>query len=317
MFCTPVVRIIALMVVVAGFFSGKVAISADDVREVISFQIENISNSWGSISPDITTLVTSLRVNSTKIPEDSLSIFCNIKLNDINIFGGEVDDFILEKESNFSLIYFPTRINNNSESITNWWISHIKNNETTEVTIQGELRINYIGNTLVKPFLWRNEFKTDILEDVNIENIRTLEFGLYTLEVKSLQSAWGQITSDRTEIKHTLAIYNSSIIPGAPIVNRVEYELSLNGIEMTKKGVDLPFLIWPGQTKYINFTTELDSEKMKEWWVSHVQSNEKSIYDLKYTLCVEFFGAKIARWPEEIESSFATDFLGKREINDL
>jgi len=291
---------------------SKQEITAKFQEKNPSFTIENISNSWGPVSSDTTTVITQMLVGGLDLSKASVSIFCSIYMNEVKMFEGQVEDFTIEKKEKGSLVRFATQINNNSQTINKWWNSHIRNGEKTKAKIKGELKINLEEDNLVCPFLWENEFQTNILEGVNTEDVRSLRFGFYTLEIKSLHSEWGKITPNYTKIKHTLKIHNPSVIPGALIVNRLEYELSLNGIKMTEGGMGLPLVIWPKETRELPFTSTLNSEKIRQWWVSHIKSDEKSTYKLKYTLFIKFFGATLARWPEEIEGAFSTDFLGRK-----
>ncbi|MBE0478044.1 hypothetical protein IBX65_02855 [Candidatus Aerophobetes bacterium] len=286
--------------------------SAESTGKMPFFNIESISHSWGPASPDKTTIITRIILDDKDLSEVALSVFCSIYLNDVKMCEVEVDEPVVEKTAAGTLIRFISQIDNNDESINEWWFSHIKNGEKTTARMQGKLKISSGDETFFYPFLWENEFQTNILEGVNVEDVRTINFGLYRLEIESLHSEWGEITPDETEIKHTLRIHNPSVLPGAPIVNRVEYELSLNEIKMTEGEMGLPLFIWSGETKIVSFTSELDSEKIKKWWVSHIKFDEKSSYLLRYTLFVKVLGATLARWPEDNRGAFATDFLGRK-----
>lgn len=279
-------------------------------EELPSFTID-ISNSWGSVSSDTTTIVTQMLVRGQDLSELPLSIFCSIYMNDVKMFEGQPGSLSRRRTARGTLIRFTTQIDNNSQSINEWWVSHIMNGEKTTARMRGKLKVNLRGSDFVLPFSWENGFRTDILEGVNIQQPQSIKFGLYTLQIKSLHSEWGNITPRATSIKHTLKIHNPGIIPGAPIVNKVKYGLSLNGIKMTEGSTGLPLIIWSGKTKLVTFTTELNSEKIKKWWVSHVKAGERSSYKLRYTLFVDFFGTKLGGWEQEIEGSFSTDFLGK------
>lgn len=281
-------------------------------RKIPDFKIEGISNSWNSVCPDTTTILTWMLVKGPDLSETSVSISCSIHLNGVKMFENQPEQLTLIKAAGGNIVRFITRINNNNQSINQWWASHIRNGEKTKATMQGKLKISRGENNLTYPFFWENEFQTNILEGVNTDKVRTIKFGLYTLQIKSLHSEWGEITPEGTRIKHLLKIHNPSLVPGAPIVNEVGYDLYLNGIKMTEGSTELPLIIWPGSTESVSFVTKLDSKKIKEWWVSHIKSDEKSSYRLTYTLFVKFLGAALARWPEEIKGTFGTDFLGKK-----
>ncbi len=280
--------------------------------EVPEVRIESISNSWGPISSDVTTIVTQILLNEPNLSSLPISVSCSIYLNDIEMAKGPGGDITVERTASGSLVCFTSRINNNTGNIAKWWASHIRNGEKTKVIIEGELIINLGKVDSVHPFWWENEFQTNMLGGVSNTDMGNFRFGLYTLQIKSLDSEWGKITNNETEIKHRVEIHNPSIIPGAPIVNRIEYDLSLNGIKMEENDTGLPLVIWPGGTKSVVFITKLDKEEIKTWWVSHLKSNEKTSYRFRYSLLFKFLGATLARWPKEIKGAFETDFLARK-----
>jgi LEA14-like dessication related protein len=277
-----------------------------------NLRVESISHSWGPVSSDVTTIITQILINEPNLSLVLLSVSCNIYLNDIKMAEGRGENLTVERTSQGSLVRFTTRINTNDENIAKWWVSHIRNGEKTKAIIQGKLIMRLRKVDLLYPFSWETEFQTNMLEGVNTTDVSNFSFGLYTLQIKSLHSEWGKVTTNETEIRHRVEIYNSSKIPGAPIVNRVEYDFSLNGIKMTEGSTGLPLVIWPAETKSVIFTTKLGSKKIKTWWVSHIKSNERTSYRFRYSLLVKFFGVTLARWPKKMEGAFETDFLARK-----
>ncbi|NQS89312.1 hypothetical protein HQ584_05945 [Patescibacteria group bacterium] len=274
-----------------------------------ALKIENISNSWGPVLSDTTTIVTQVLVSEPSLSLVSLAVSCSVYLNGIKMTEGLGEDLTIERVAEGSLVRFNNKINNNSENIAKWWASHIKNGERTKAIIKGKLIINLGGVDLAYPFSWKNEFQTDMLGDINTTDVSNFSFGLYTLQIQSLDSEWGKITTKETQIKYTIKIYNSSKIPGAPIINRIEYDFLLNGIKMAEGGTGLPLVIWPGKTESVVFTIKMDSRKLKAWWISHIKSHERTSYQFQYYLLVKFLGTTLARWPKEVEGGFETDFL--------
>lgn len=309
--------ILLLLLMGIGIIVGASIVQAEEIveepsMEVPEVRIESISNSWGPVSSDVTTIVTQILLNEPNLSSLPLSVFCSVYLNDIKMAEGPGENLTVERTASGSLVCFTTRINNNTGNITKWWVSHIRNGEKTKVIIEGKLIINLGKVDSVHPFSWKNEFQTNMLEGVSTTDVGNFRFGLYTLQIKSLDSEWGKITNNETEIRHRVEIHNPSIIPGAPIVNRVEYDLSLNGIKMEEGDTGLPLVIWPGGTKSVVFITKLDKREIKTWWVSHIKSDEKTSYRFRYSLLVKLLGATLARWPKEIKGAFETDFLARK-----
>ncbi|MCD6318704.1 hypothetical protein J7M02_06515 [Candidatus Aerophobetes bacterium] len=271
-----------------------------------NLKIENISNSWGPVSSDITTIITKVLVNEPNLSLVPLSISCNIYLNDIKMSEGVGENLTIERVASGSLVLFTSKIDN--ENIVKWWLSHIKNGERSKVKIEGKLIISLEKVNLVYPFSWETKFQTNILEGLNTKKMVRFNFGLYALEIRSLHSKWGKVTAKETEVKHTVKIYNPSIIPGSPIVRKIKYELSLNGIKMAEGNTGLlPMIIWPGKTKLITFATKMDNRKIKAWWISHINSEEKTHYRFSYRF---YFSIGSTKWRDR-KGAFKTNFLAK------
>ncbi len=296
---------------------SKEGFSPEEMKEsspltIPDLKVENISHSWGPVLSDITTVVTEILINESDLSLVPLSVSCGIYLNGIKMVDGLGEDLTVERTATGSLVRFNNKIDNNSGNIVKWWASHIKNGEKTKAVIQGKLIIGLRNVDLVYPFLWENEFQTNMLADINTIEVSDLNFGLYTLQIRSLHSEWGKITVSETQIRNTIEIHNSSKIPGAPIINRIEYDFLLNNIKMAEGSTGLPLIILPGKTRSIAFTIKLDSAKLKTWWISHIKSYERTQYQFRYSLVVKVFGITLGRWPNEIEGAFETDFLDRK-----
>ncbi|MCD6232580.1 hypothetical protein J7K28_08185 [Candidatus Aerophobetes bacterium] len=251
---------------------------------VPEIKMENISHFWGPISFDTTTIITQILLNKINLSLPSLSVFCEIYLNNIKMAGGLAEDVTVEKRTQGTLIRFTLRINNNNENILRWWISHMKNGEKTTTTIHGKLIINLGGVDLVYPFLSKSEFRTHILESINTAEVSNLSFGPFRLQIKSLCFEWMKITTNEIELRYRIKIHNPTLIPVAPILNRIEYELLLNEIKTAQGGSGLPLVIWPRGTELVTLTTKLDTKEIKNWWVSHINSKERTMYRFRYIL---------------------------------
>ncbi len=296
---------------------SKEEFSPKEIKEsspltIPDFKVENISNSWGPVLSDVTTIVTQILVSGPDLSLVPLSVTCGIYLNGIKMVEGLGEDVTVKRIATGSLIRFNNKINNNSGNIAKWWTSHIKNGEKTKAIIQGKLIISLRDVDLIYPFSWENEFQTNMLEDINTTEVSDFNFGLYTLQIKSLHSEWGKVTTNETQIKNTIKIHNSSKIPGAPIINRIEYDFLLNDIKMAEGSTRLPLIILSGKTKSVVFTIKLDSGKLKTWWISHIKSYERTNYRFQYSFVVKALGITLGRWPREIKGAFETDFLDRK-----
>jgi len=246
-----------------------------------NLKIESISNSWGEVSLDTTTVNTEILVNDPDLSLIPLKVNCDIYLNDIKVVSGVGKDLKITKCASGSLVRFSSKIDN--EKIIKWWVSHIKNKEKTKVRIEGKLIIPLEKVDIIYPFCRESEFETNILKDLNKRNLATIRPLNY--RIQTLESKWGNVTLSTTEIKHKVTIKNIGIWMAQPISD-IEYIFVCNGIQMTKGKVGLPLVILPGQKRSAKFTLRIPNTNIIKWWVSHLQNGEKTKYCFHYRFWV-------------------------------
>ena len=266
-----------------------------------NLKVESISNSWGQISLDTTTVNTEILVNDPNFYLIPIKASCDIYLNDIKMVSGIGKDLEITRSASGSLIRFTSTIDN--ENVIKWWVSHIKNKEKTKVRVEGKLIISLDQVDIIYPFSQNYEFKTHILRDLNKKNLATIR--PYNFKIRSLESRWGKVTLSTTEIKHKFTIENIGILPGQPITD-VDYVLVFNGIQMTRGRIGLPLLILPGQRRSAKFTLKIPNRNIIKWWVSHIKNGEKTKYYFQYRFWIKPFIK--SRW-QKTYGTFKTDIF--------
>ena len=129
--------------------------------------------------------------------------------------------------------------------------------------------------------------------------------GLGKPEVVKVESEWGKVNQDYTEILTRITVNNPNPVP-IPI-SAVETELYLNGIKMgSGKNVNSA-TIEPGESVII-LSTKIENDRIPEWWVSHIKNGEKSRVTLKGYLVFDLKITKF-KFPIEEESDIQTDIL--------
>jgi len=245
-------------------------------------KIITVSNSWGKVSLDTTTVNTKIVINDPNFYLVPLKVLCDIYLNDIKVVSGLGEDLKITKCASGSLVRFTTEIKN--EDIIRWWVSHIKNGERTRVKIEGKLIISLDKVDIVYPFVQESEFKTNILQGLNKRNLATIR--PLNFRIQALESRWGNITLSTTEIKHKLTIKNIGIFLGQPITD-IDYILTFNNIQMAKGRIKMPLLILPGQKRSAKFSLRISNRNIIKWWVSHIQNGEMTKYCFSYRFWVK------------------------------
>lgn len=266
-------------------------------------EIESISNSWGEVSLDTTTINTEVLINDPDFSLVPFKVNCDIYLNDIQMVSGIGKDLEITRCASGSLVRFSSKIDN--IDIIKWWVSHIKNKEKTKVKIEGKLIIPFEKVDIIYPFSRESEFKTNILKGLNKRNLTTIRPLNY--RIQTLESKWGDVSLSTTDIKHKVTIKNIGIWAAQPITD-IEYILLCNGIQMTKGKVGLPLVILPGQKRSARFTLKIPNQNIIKWWVSHLQNAEKSKYCLRYRLWVKPLAR--SRWQKTCGSFESNIFPG-------
>ncbi|GCC11012.1 late embryogenesis abundant protein [archaeon] len=125
-------------------------------------EIRSMTNRWGNITLGKTQVITQLKVyNPNPFPVPVKSIDYSITMNNILMASGKSNSVELPPHSEKVIIAY-TYIDN--KDIPMWWVSHIKNHETTLMVIKGKMVFDIAGKTLEIPLPeYKKKFKTNIL----------------------------------------------------------------------------------------------------------------------------------------------------------
>ncbi|WP_459192014.1 LEA type 2 family protein [Halosimplex sp. J119] len=121
--------------------------------------------------------------------------------------------------------------------------------------------------------------------------------------VDGVESDWGTVTAESTEIRTTATVTNPNPV-GVPGVVDVAYTARLNDVVLArgeKSGVGFG----PG-TNRLRLSTEMSNRKIADWWVTHVNGDESSTLRVDATVSGPGFSRNV---PAQ-RSSIETDLLG-------
>ncbi|WP_169302213.1 LEA type 2 family protein [Ferroglobus placidus] len=262
--------------------------------EVLSYK-----SRWGDITESYSEILTEIDVknpNPFSIPLKAIDL--TIYINGVELGKGRSIGDATLKPNTITTITISTKIDNSK--IPEWWVSHIKNDEVSELLLKGNLIFNLLITDFKFPFEERDEIRTNILKGFNIEeNVR---FGLLTAKVK-ITPRWGEVTRDHTQI------LLDAIIDGSVPFNLkgIKYEVLMNGIKIGYGYYDREIRI----ERNTKFTLELllDNGKLDEWWVSHLKNGERSEVEIVVTGIFEVTGKTYEVDLIREKSSFRTEIL--------
>ncbi|WP_436932633.1 LEA type 2 family protein [Halosimplex halobium] len=121
--------------------------------------------------------------------------------------------------------------------------------------------------------------------------------------VGSVESEWGTVTAESTAIETTATVDNPNPV-GVPGVVSVAYTARLNDVVLArgeKSGVG-----FPAGTSRLRLSTEMNNDRIADWWVAHVNDGETS--ELRVTATVS--GPGFSRGIPAQRSTVETDLLG-------
>jgi LEA14-like dessication related protein len=265
-------------------------------------EVVGIENEWGKINQDYTEILTKITVNNPNpVPIPISAVETELYLNGIKMGSGKnVNSATIEPGE--SVIVLSTKIEN--DKIPEWWVSHIKNGEKSRVTLKGYLVFDLKITQFRFPIEEESDIQTDILSSLSF----TRNFGIGPAKVTvSVKSSWGDVSSTTTQIIHTATFTNPNSFP-IPLL-ATDYTITLNGIEVGRGEIE-DTIIKPNAKTAVTFTTHIDNEKLKEWWVSHIKNGERTTIRMNLSPEFEILGQRFKVPVINVESEFSTTILG-------
>ncbi len=130
-------------------------------------------------------------------------------------------------------------------------------------------------------------------------------------EVKSITNSWGNITTESSEIKTDIQVDNPNAFP-IPIKG-MEYQIFMNDVKMGS-GHSMGKASLPAQKEHtITMSTEVENDKIPEWWVTHIRQGESTDIKIKGNIALDL---KVTKYEYPIEreiSRVKTDILGVKK----
>jgi len=272
-----IIFLLFIGLIIIGFVTGILSIPS----------IKNINNRWGEVTDKTTEIISNITIennNPFKITIPRVDVDYSLKMNDIKMAHGTIDNINLEKGDTTIEVtsYF------NNSKIPQWWISHIKNNETTIVKIEPIVVIDaeFIEphtDTPSKTFT----IETNLLESVNIVNETTIEAGPINLTFKLISVNWGNVNDDITELLLVLNLYNP--FPVSIPIPKINYKISINEIIIGNGKIEDSFVLKSYNDTLINIVTNIDNDMLDNWFVSHLQNNEISILEIFVNSTINYY----------------------------
>jgi len=252
--------------------------------------VEGVENRFGSVNDSTTTIHTDLTVNNPNPVGVSLggtTVNYSVLMNDVRMANGVKEG--VQVETGTSTLSFTTRMNN--ERIPPWWVSHIRENETTDVLIDARVTSSLLGGRTFEVPQERT-IETDLISNFNSEETRPIEANRPVVEdpvlyVNETSASWDReaLTAEETPIDMGFRVYNPKPYPYA--VTEIGYEIRMNGIVVGEGSSEDVATVAPGATETIDTRTAIVNSNLDEWWVSHLERNQVTDLEIDFSVVVD------------------------------
>jgi len=292
----------------AGFFLGVLG-----APEVVGVQ-----NGFGDVSQNETVVETNVTIhnpNPIGVSLGGVTIDYDVSMNDVRMANGTKEGVSID--SGNSTMHLETVMFN--DRIPPWWASHVRNGERTQVGIDAEISSSTLGQS--KTFSRSTEIETDILGQFASQENRPINANHALVDdpiliVRETDAHWGSVSRNETPLNMNFAIYNPNAEPYA--ISELRYEVTMNDLVVSRGATEDPFVIPGGTENTLRTTTNIQNQRLDEWWVSHlnesVHGHQVSRFQIAFTAVVELPGGEEIAVPLD-DLTYAewigTDVLGE------
>jgi len=261
--------------------------------EVVSTEMK-----WGAVNTETTeiySLVVINNPNSISIPLSDVEI--ELFMNGVHMGnGGAVGDTNIGASSKDTLTLKSTIEN---DRLVDWWPTHIKNGEKTDILIKSNLVFSIFGYKFKIPNEQRTSFETSILKGINPGEMSIDFAGIEAVKIKDIEMDWN--TEVETGIDVSMNIENN--LPYDIPLEYISYSMKINDIKMSVGEIsDIGVIPAQGQLK-VTDTIPFDGAKIPEWWVTHINSGETSkvVIEMEGEVGIEGQTQKVSMDKQEFE----------------
>ncbi len=269
-------------------------------------EIRSITHEWGKVTSPTTEIITKVTVyNPNPVPLPLKDILTEIYMNDVKMGEGSALKAEIKANSE-STIIISTKLENGR--IPEWWVTHIKNNEKSKMTVKGYLVFDLKVTEFKYPIELSNPIETNILAGLSSNEPEEIDVGQVKLTIESKKTYWGDVNEEYTEMITLAKIRNDNPIP-IPIT-KFHYSVEMNGIKLAEGVNNVETVIKPKSDVTLTLVTKLDNKMLDEWWVSHIKNGERTKVKITIQPFIEIAGKEFKFTLAEKEYEFTTNLLG-------
>ncbi|MDS0282328.1 LEA type 2 family protein [Haloarcula onubensis] len=126
--------------------------------------------------------------------------------------------------------------------------------------------------------------------------------------VRSVDSDWGRVTPEETEVVTHVRVENPSLLRAGDAVADVRYTVTMNGVAVAS-GVEREVRV-DGPEDVVTVRTWFDNDRIRPWWVRHVNRNETTTVRVNPEVELDYAGIDVPAEDATRTRTFRTDLLG-------
>ncbi|WP_148413367.1 LEA type 2 family protein [Haloferax sp. KTX1] len=303
------IALVALVVVAAGvggaFAAGVIGAPS----------VDRVDNRFAGVNETATVIDTDLYVSNPNPLSANLSgleVDYGVEMNGIQMATGEKGGVAIGRGTTA----VPLRTTLENERIPEWWVSHIRNGEHTDLAVDATVTSETLGRTFEAPEISRS-IDTDLLSAFNSTETREINaespvVSDPVLYVNETSAEWGESTGERTALELTFVVHNPKPYPIA--VSELGYDISMNDVDVGEGTTNSEYVISPRSTETIEATTHIENDRLDEWWVSHLERDQTTDLRIDFYANLDAGGTtlRVPLDPLTYEKTFETDIFGNK-----
>lgn len=279
--------------------------------------VVDVENRFGGVNENRTLVLTDLVVNNPNpigVRLGGSTVNYTVYMNDVEMAHGSKSG--LQIRPGNTTLPFETAMYN--DRIPPWWVSHIRNDEVTNVTIDATVKTSVLGNRSFD-LNQRERVETDIISAFASDETRPVqgpENPLYSnpvLYINRTDAEWGQVSEAETPIPMEFVVYNPQTKPYT--VTEVGYEITMNNVSMGAGATERTYLIPGKSTKTLRTTPTINNRNLDDWWVTHIENDQRTTLRIDFYAKVELPTGNEIRVPLDrltYVQTFETDIFGTK-----
>ncbi|MFC7137389.1 LEA type 2 family protein [Halobaculum litoreum] len=167
-------------------------------------------------------------------------------------------------------------------------MSHVSNGEHTDLRVDADVHSSLVGRSYATQV--SRDVNTSIVEAFRTDEPKPLDASSAVvsdpvLVLERTEADWGTVTNETTEVEMTLYLRNPKSYPIA--VSEIGYDIHMNDITMGSGEAGRTTVIPPGETVALEATTAIRTQRLDEWWVSHLRRDQVTNLTMPFYLVVD------------------------------